>query len=188
MLRIILWFLKLFFRKIKSSIPRSRTITRTFSRHSREQEENSELLKTSIKKQLLSQPKVLLVSGVYYIDDKDNARAQNNTVDFSNTNTNPFSLMYYAVGYVPLNLSTTDPSTFSTRALLVALRFNDPLNPSQPSYNTTFSKLLAGFTPMYKNVFNSPCVSATQLVDLFFPYSFRRGFYGPQTTKISART
>ncbi|CZR55902.1 uncharacterized protein PAC_05790 [Phialocephala subalpina] len=127
------------------------------------------------------------LAGAYYIDDKDTPQAQNNTVSFFNTNNDHFALMdYYALGYVPPNLSTTNPSTFSTRALLVALRFNDPTNPSQPSYNATFSKLLAIFTPTHGNVFNVPYVNATQLVDAFFPYGFRRGFYGSQTTKISA--
>lgn len=105
---------------------------------------------------------------------------------FFNTNINPFSLMYYTIGYVPLNLSTTDPSAFYTRALLVALQFKNPTNPSQLSFNSIFSKLFAGFTPTYANFFNVPYVNAIQLVDSFFPYGFCRGLYGPQTTKISA--
>lgn len=93
--------------------------------------------------------------------------------------------MYYAVGYVPPNLTTEGPSTFSTRTLLVALRFNNPTNPSQPSYNVTLAKLLQGLTPTYSTVYAVAYANVTELVDPFFPYGFRRGFYGPQTTKIS---
>ena len=100
------------------------------------------------------------------------------TVDFFETNTDPFSLMYYATGFIPPNLETTDKSSFAARTLIVALRFNNPKDPSQPDYNTTFAKLLQGIDFYYTKVYNVPYVNATDLVDPFFPYGLRRGFYG----------
>ena len=74
----------------------------------------------------------------------------------------------------------------ASRTLLTALRFGNPKDPSQKDFNAKFASLLSGLE------FTSPPVTfqtaysdATLLVDPFFPEGFRRGFYGPQTSKIT---
>lgn len=66
------------------------------------------------------------------------------------------------------------------------MRFGNPKDPSQKDYNATFASLLSGVNTtkpptIYKTVYSD----ATLLVDPFFPEGFRRGFYGPQTSKIT---
>jgi hypothetical protein len=39
--------------------------------------------------------------------------------------------------------------------------------------------------PVYSTVYTVPYASATQLVGPFFPYGFRRRFYGPQMANIN---
>lgn len=123
--------------------------------------------------------------GFYYIDDKDLDTARRNTVDFFNQNKDPFSLMYYLIGYVPPTVTGTDPSTFATRTLIVTLHFTDPLTPSQPSYNQTFTKLLSGMNTSNNLVQTIPFADIFDVIDPFFPYGLRRGFYGPQVSNIT---
>jgi hypothetical protein len=91
--------------------------------------------------------------------------------------------MYFVVGFVPVNGNL---SSLATRTLPATLRMNDTTNPSQPDYNTTFSPLFKGATPIQSTVYDLPYINATQLTDPFFPYGFRRRFCGPQTPSITA--
>ncbi|QDS70221.1 hypothetical protein FKW77_007032 [Venturia effusa] len=123
--------------------------------------------------------------GYYYINEEDIDTARKNTVDFFDTNTDPFSLMYYFIGFVPPSVTETDPSTFGTRTLIAALHFNDPLTPSQLTYNETFAKLFSGINTTNHVLYTLPYANIFDIADPFFPYGFRRGFYGPQVSSIT---
>ena len=123
--------------------------------------------------------------GFYYVSPSDLHVVQQNTVDFFANNTDPFSLMYYAPGYFPSTVTSTDPGSFDTRVIVVALHFNDPTNPNQPSYNQTFGPLLQGWNTSNSQVYDIPYASAASLADAFFPFGYRRLFTGPQVPSIS---
>ena len=105
--------------------------------------------------------------------------AQNNVFDFFATNTDPFSLIYYAVDYIGPSFAdlATDKKI---RTLLFALRFNDPTSPTQPDYNTTFASLLTGLNTTNSQVLTLPFASAADIAAPFYAYDLRRGFWGPQ--------
>ncbi|KAI9667868.1 MAG: hypothetical protein M1821_000687 [Bathelium mastoideum] len=120
----------------------------------------------------------------FWIVNRDSwTRAQENTAEYFATNSDPFSLMYYSVGYYPQNL-TTPP--LSTQMVILGLLFNDPNNPSQPNFTSTFAPLISGITIDYQILYELPFADLTTVATPFFPYGFRRGFWGPQTTNVSA--
>lgn len=94
-------------------------------------------------------------------------------------------MRYFAVGYLPV--SSANPTVdLASRTLLTALHFGNPKDPAQMNYSDTFAGLLDGIeTTEPPTIYRVPYSDATLLVDPFFPTGFRRGFYGPQTTKIN---
>lgn len=100
--------------------------------------------------------------GVWYISNSTTAVARQNTVDFFNNHTDPFSLMYYATGYVPLA-----DGTLGTQTLLVGVWFGNPNNPSQPSFNKTFTPLLHGLDIVQNITIQVPYADAFQVIDTF---------------------
>jgi len=117
--------------------------------------------------------------------DQD-AMARKNTVKWFGTNTDPFSLMYFVRGLLPADPSNLDPSTFALRTALITLRFQDPNNPRQPSYDQTFGSLVQGLSTTGTLQASVPLAYMYEEFDPYFPYGFRRGFYGPQVTNITA--
>ncbi|KAF2150293.1 FAD-binding domain-containing protein [Myriangium duriaei CBS 260.36] len=127
-------------------------------------------------------PKVCDVS-VNAVEPADLETAYKNTVDFFNNNKDPYALMYFVVGYDPVSI-ITGPLALDT--VLVTLRFADPYNGNQKTYNETFNPVLAGLNTTTKLSFpNLEYTNVTSLLDPFFPYGFRHGFYGPQTQSIT---
>lgn len=122
--------------------------------------------------------------GIYYINRTDEVTAQKNTAAWFSSNTDSFSLMYYAYGFIGPNPADSNPADFGMQNVIIALQFGNPKG-NQQSYNATFSSLLAGLTPSFSQIYQVPYSYATNLIDPFFPYGFRRGFYGPQTSSIS---
>ena len=106
------------------------------------------------------------------------------TTKFFSENTDPFSLAYFCI--------TTGDSMGTSRNMsqatvfMTALQFRDAGNPRQASFDSVFNKYFAD-VPM-DSVGNNdvPYSRTTNLIDPFFPYGSRRGFYGPQTTNITA--
>ncbi|GAB7338882.1 hypothetical protein MBLNU457_5565t2 [Dothideomycetes sp. NU457] len=109
-------------------------------------------------------------------------QAKQNTVDWFNNNDDPYSLMYYALAYVPQNLVA---GPYGIQNVLVGLRFGNPTNTDQKDFNATFAPLLANLEIASQASYSLPYAFLTDALDGFFPYGFRRGFYGPQTTNIS---
>jgi len=109
-------------------------------------------------------------------------QAKQNTVDWFNKNDDPYSLMYYAFAYVPQNLAT---GAYGIQNILVGVRFGNPTSSTQKDFNATFAPLLKNLKFASQQSYNLPYAFLTDTIDGFFPYGFRRGFYGPQTTNIS---
>lgn len=59
-------------------------------------------------------------------------------------NKDPFSILYYTFAYQPSSLNFPDPATLDVQDLIAALRFDDPNNPNQPSFQDTFQPVLDG--------------------------------------------
>ena len=126
--------------------------------------------------------------GFYYINDEDVDRLRNNTVDFFEHNDDPFSVVYYSFGFLPSSLvdPVPPPSSYASRTLLIALHFGDPTNANQKGYNETFAGVLSGINTTNSVVQTTPYYAdLVEIGGAAYPYGFRRGFYGPQTTKIS---
>lgn len=131
-------------------------------------------------------------------------RARQNTVEFFDSNNDPFSLMYYSLGYYPEHLTS---GNLTTTMVIVGIRFGNPhghsaspldsygsrSNSTRPSgystkqktFNETFSALLDGLAIKHASLYKLPYGQATELSAPFFPYGYRRGFWGPQTSKIT---
>ncbi|KAI4722991.1 FAD-binding domain-containing protein [Aureobasidium sp. EXF-10727] len=144
--------------------------------------------------------------GIWIVARESWERARLNTVQFFDNNDDPFSLMYYSLGYHPEHLTHGD---LTTTMVIVGIRFANPhsqstgsLNAydnnksnstfttshstSQKSFNQTFSALLDGLVLKQAAIYNVPYGQATDLSTPFFPYGYRRGFWGPQTSKVTA--
>lgn len=143
--------------------------------------------------------------GIWIVARESWERARQNTVDFFNSNDDPFSLMYYSLGYYPEHLLT---GNLTTTMVIVGIRFADPHSHSdnildiygdranstrasgqptkQMTFNATFSGLLQGLNIEQASIYHVPYGEATKLSSPFFPYGYRRGFWGPQTSKVTA--
>ena len=103
-----------------------------------------------------------------------------NAVDFFNTNEDPFSLIYWAAGYFPPDLSTTDPAAFGPRNLLATIRFANPEDPDQLDYNQTFASVFKNLDTSNGTLYQLPFSQLCSIVDPVFPYGYRRVFAGGQ--------
>ena len=143
--------------------------------------------------------------GIWIVARNSWERARQNTVQFFNSNNDPFSLMYYSLGYYPQHLLT---GNLTTTMVIVGIRFADPRSQSastvdaysdrpnstrrsrqlaeQMTFNSTFSGLLQGLDIEQASIYSVPYGEATELSTPFFPYGYRRGFWGPQTSRVSA--
>ncbi|PWN88397.1 FAD-binding domain-containing protein [Acaromyces ingoldii] len=115
-------------------------------------------------------------------------KAYENIADFftnhGKSGGDPFSLMYYDTGLFPpaLQGNSTEPTD-----LIVALRFSNPNDPKQKSFNETFRGLLSGIDFTAQQISEVPFASATTyLLEPFFPYGSRRGFWGSRVTEVDA--
>jgi hypothetical protein len=77
------------------------------------------------------------------------------------------------------------PFIFCYPDIMMALRFDDPISPDQPSYSSTFTDLFLGLTQIFESLSNIPYMDASAVVDPLFPYGFCRGFFGPKISNIS---
>ncbi|PQK12030.1 hypothetical protein BB8028_0003g06490 [Beauveria bassiana] len=121
----------------------------------------------------------------YYIKDTDVLRLRRQVVEFFKTNKDPFSVVYYSFGYLPDNLNDPKPESYAKRTLLITAHFDDPTNPSQPDNTRAFQSLLDGIDVSHGIVI--PTNHYSNLVFLggaAYPYGYRRGFYGAQTSEI----
>ncbi|KAM3447561.1 hypothetical protein MY3296_008591 [Beauveria thailandica] len=121
----------------------------------------------------------------YYIKDADVSRLRHQVVEFFKTNKDPFSVVYYSFGYLPDNLDSPTPESYGRRTLLITVHFDDPTSPTQPDNTRAFKSLLDGI-----DVSHGIVIQADDYSDLVFlggaayPYGYRRGFYGAQTSEI----
>ncbi|KAM3551025.1 hypothetical protein MY1884_007948, partial [Beauveria asiatica] len=121
----------------------------------------------------------------YYIKDADVSRLRRQVVEFFKTNKDPFSVVYYSFGFLPDNLDNPTPESYARRTLLITAHFDDPTSPAQPDNTRAFKSLLDGI-----DVSRAIVIPADDYSDLVFlggaayPYGYRRGFYGAQTSEI----
>ncbi|KAF2149857.1 FAD binding domain protein [Myriangium duriaei CBS 260.36] len=129
------------------------------------------------------EPKIADV-GFHVIDDGHLSLARQQTVDWFNTNKDPFSLMFFVVGYIPSSI-TSGP--FAVKTLLFTIRIADPTSKSQASYSTTFSTLLKGLnTTAHLLQPSVPFSDMSDWIDAYFPTSYRRGFTGASLSAPTA--
>ena len=123
--------------------------------------------------------------GFWVVNQTSWSQAYENTAEYFATNDNPFSLIYWSVGYYPQNLTSTP---FSTQMVIVSLLFSPPnsTNSTLKSFNETYASLTNGLKIDYQIVYTLPFAELTTVSTPFFPYGFRRGFWGPQTTNVTA--
>jgi len=119
---------------------------------------------------------------VWVVDNSTAALSRQNTVNWFNNNNDPYSLVYWALAYVQSGLTEGD---YGIQNVVVGVQFGDPTSTTQADFNTTFTPLINGLNITASATYTLPFAYLTQIIDPFFPYGFRRGFYGPQTTKIT---
>ncbi|KAJ3497361.1 hypothetical protein NLG97_g1964 [Lecanicillium saksenae] len=121
----------------------------------------------------------------YYIKDDDVSRLRQQTVDFFSTNKDPFSVVYYSFGFLPDNLSNPTPESYGKRTLLITVHFDDPANPNQPDSSEAFKSLLAGIDVSKGTIISTDYYANLAFIgEAAYPYGYRRGFYGAQTSQI----
>lgn len=127
--------------------------------------------------------------GCYYIKDEDVPRARENLVKWFDANEDPYSVVYFSFGYLTEQLvPNPPPDSYARRTLLFILQFPDPDNPKQPSFKDSFAGLLEGLDTSQGS--EIPVQRYADLVELgavSFPYGWRRGFYGGQTSTITVK-
>lgn len=128
-----------------------------------------------------------VIASVYYVDPSSSTQATQNVVDWFASNDDPFSLIYYVLGFLPADPTASNPSpdTFAIRQILACVYFPDPTGAAQKSFQDRFSPVLQDLKFDFNVTYEVPYADLTLLLDPFFPYGYRRGFYGPQTTNIS---
>lgn len=139
---------------------------------------------TKFWQEAVREPKTSTLS-FYYIDDADVPQLQKQTVSWFQHNKDPFSVVYYSYGYLPSTLHNPTPADYAKRTLLITVHFDDPTQPNQPDNTAAFASLFSGI-----NTKNGSVITSKYYSDLVFagqaayPYGYRRGFYGPQTSQI----
>lgn len=96
--------------------------------------------------------------------------------------------MYYAHGYLPADFRNST-ANIAPRTVMIGLQFDNPKgSASQPAFDDIFGNttLLKGVKTVSDIEYRLPYANAFDLIDQFFPYGFRRGFWGPQTTKVTS--
>ncbi|KZZ95342.1 FAD binding domain protein [Moelleriella libera RCEF 2490] len=128
--------------------------------------------------------------GLYYIRDSDVPRLRDQTAAFFNTNTDPFSVVYYSFGYLPADMSVDPPpapETYAKRTLLITVHLQDGSDPNPTEYVDAFRDLLSGLDTSKSALIQTPWYSDLVFVgEAAYPYGFRRGFYGAQTSHVDA--
>ena len=119
---------------------------------------------------------------IWNVADTSLVEAKQNTVQWFDTNDDPFSLVYYANSFGPLNI-TSGPLGILTS--LIGVRFGDPTNPNQKSFDERFAPLINGLELSSNASYAYPYTDLVEVLDSSFPYGYRRGFWGPQTTNIT---
>lgn len=122
--------------------------------------------------------------GQYLLEDSTVETAQANTVKFFEENKDPLTVVYYGYGVLPADLNNPKKD-IANRAILITMKFSDDSNPAALQYNSTFTPLLNGVKVSGSRVFKVPYSDFGEVFEPSFPYGFRRGFYGPQITKLS---
>ncbi|TKX26195.1 FAD-binding domain-containing protein 7 [Elsinoe australis] len=96
---------------------------------------------------------------------------------------NPFWALQRGGGhFFPADLAN---GLFALNTLLVTLRFDGRNRATQKSANATFPRIDDGLTITATNNLNSSYRHMTQSINGFFPFLFRRDFYGPQAQIIT---
>lgn len=121
--------------------------------------------------------------GIWVIANASLDQAYANMEEWFECNKDPFSTIYYAVGYLPAEVTSGPLGVHTT---IVGYRFSNPFDPKQLSFRATFASVLAGLNFAYSSELSMPIAEASQLLTPYFPYDYRRGFWGTQTTKVTA--
>ena len=125
-----------------------------------------------------------LTIGQYFLDLASTNQSTVAATEWFEQNRDPFSILYWAIGLLPAD-PAQPTADVAVRAVYVTLQFGDPTNAAQASYDDTFAPLLKGVNVTGTARFELPYADITTIFDPYFPYGFRRGFYGPQTTRIT---
>lgn len=85
-------------------------------------------------------------------------------------------MVWWTHGFILPSLTETDVTKLGINEIVITLRFADPHNSSQPSYDQTFSPVLAGLSPSWNLTVTMPYERASETITASFPYGWRRLF------------
>jgi FAD/FMN-containing dehydrogenase len=136
--------------------------------------------------------------GIWIVARGSWEQVRHNTVEFFDSNTDPFSLMYYSLGYYPEHITT---GNLTTTMVIVGIRFADPRSQSastrdtydnktsstrpfgqpreQMSFNATSCRLLHGLNLTQASIQNVPYGQATATQRAFLPLWLPQRVLGP---------
>jgi FAD/FMN-containing dehydrogenase len=127
--------------------------------------------------------------GFHYVTESSAEESFKRTVDFFANLNDKYSLMYYAWGFLPKDLSATDtgPVTYEIKRIMVTVTFaNAQAQPDkQADHDITFGPLLRNLEFSQSQTVQTSIAGLTKMAEGFFPYGMRRGFWGPQTSNVS---
>ncbi|KAK2023009.1 FAD-binding domain-containing protein [Colletotrichum zoysiae] len=125
---------------------------------------------------------------LWVVANESETQAQENTATFFESNTDPFTLMYYGYGYLPADIQNPTRD-LAGRTVLIGVQFGNPADDAkQPGFHEVFNNqtLLKGVKTLSDVDYDLPYANAFEVINQFFPYGLRRGFWGPQTTKVTS--
>ena len=122
--------------------------------------------------------------GIWIIADSSLDLAYSNLETWFTCNKDPYSVVYYAVGYLPAQVVSGPLGVHTT---IVGYHHSNPaLNSSQLSFDAIFAPLILGLQLTYASQRKVRLAEAPALMKPYFPYGYRRGFWGSQTTGVTA--
>jgi FAD/FMN-containing dehydrogenase len=128
--------------------------------------------------------------GFHYVIESSAEESFTRTADFFANHNDKYSLMYYAWGFLPTDPSAVDTSTvaYEVKRIMVTITFANAEADldKQIDHDTTFGPLLRNLDFAHSQTLQMPIADVTKMAEGFFPYGMRRGFWGPQTSNISA--
>lgn len=127
--------------------------------------------------------------GFHYVAESSAEESFERTVDFFANHNQKYSLMYYAWGFLPTDLSATDtsPVTYEVKRIMVTITFANAQTKldKQVNHDNTFGPLLRNLEFTHSQTLQMSIADVTKMAEGFFPYGMRRGFWGPQTSNVS---
>jgi FAD/FMN-containing dehydrogenase len=144
---------------------------------------------TTFYQRAVPEPKSARVA-FYILAEESLPKSYENTAEYFASHDDPFSLLYYTFGFLPADFTNPNPkpSDYAVLNIMTTVWLEEPESsaPKQKPFEETFAPALSGLKFLGSAEYTVPYANLATLGSAFFAYGYRRGFWGPQSSKISA--